>query len=536
MYCRKSSESEERQVLSIESQVKELSELAARLNITVSEILTESQSAKCPGRPVFNALMGRVYRREITGIIVWKLDRLSRNPIDGSAVIWAIDQSKLERIITPSASYCNNSNDKFVMNLDLGMAKKYVDDLSDNVKRGNRMKLEKGWLPGPAPTGYLNDLENKTIIPDPERFPLMRKMWDLLLNGTPPMMIHRIVNNEWGFRTRKRRRMGNKPLSVCEVYKIFRFPFYYGLITRKEGVFLGKHKKMITEEEFWKAQELLGRKGQPRSQTHEFAFTGLIRCGECGSMITAEEKDNHYGTHYVYYRCTKKKECHVCRQRYINLKKLEDQIADYLERIYVPKKLLDIALEYLAECAKQEDEDHQSVRKSQAKAINDCGQRITTLNRMRINNLIDDEEYLSEKKTLLVERMRLEEKAHGSMTGTETQSESPEEMITFASTARMRFVKGTIQEKRCIFRRIGSNFFLRDKKLTIKAKKAFVVLEKGLRGVGGENDWLELFRKGLAEPQISFSNAQIIKWHAVVEDVRTFLKQNQAAENIERRR
>ena len=120
--------------------------------------------------------MGRVYKGQIKGIIAWKLDRLARNPIDGSAIIWAIDQGKLEKIITPSATYCNNSNDKFVMNLDLGMAKKYVDDLSDNVKRGNKTKLEKGWLPGRAPLGYLNHPTERIIIPDPKDFS-GQKMW-----------------------------------------------------------------------------------------------------------------------------------------------------------------------------------------------------------------------------------------------------------------------------------------------------------------------------------------------------------------------
>ena len=101
------------------------------------------------------------------------------------------------------------------MNLDLGMAKKYVDDLSDNVKRGNKTKLEKGWLPGRAPLGYLNHPTERIIVPDPERFPLVRKMWDLLLAETRPLKIRAIANNEWGFRTRKGRKTGNTPLSVA---------------------------------------------------------------------------------------------------------------------------------------------------------------------------------------------------------------------------------------------------------------------------------------------------------------------------------
>jgi len=299
IYCRRSSESEERQILSIESQEKELKELAKRLKLDISEILTESQSAKYPGRPVFNNPMKQVYKGQVKGIISWKLDRLARNPIDGSALIWALDRGKISEIITPHNTFLNNSNDKFLMQLEFGMAKKYVDDLSDNVKRGNRTKLENGWIPGIPPLGYLNEPKERTIIKDPERFALVRRMWDLLRQGTGPSRIQKMATNEWGLRTRVHKKTGGQPLSINSLYKIFGTPFYYGLIKRKEGVFKGKHEPMINEEEFWKAQEILGRKGRPRPRKHQFAFTGLIRCSECGSMVTAEEKDNKYGSHYI---------------------------------------------------------------------------------------------------------------------------------------------------------------------------------------------------------------------------------------------
>lgn len=202
----------------------------------------------------------------------------------------------------------------------------------------------------------------------------------------------------------------------------------------------------------------------------------------------------------------------------------------------MPKKLLDIALKHLAESLKQDHLDDTSVRKSLEKAVHDSEQRITNLNRMRINDLIDDEEYRAEKQKLLSERIRLEENGNGNITGEEKPDESPEEMITFASAAKMRFRAGTVQEKRSVFRRIGSNFFLKDRKLEIKARKALIILEKGLRGVGGENDWLELLRKSLLEPQITLSEAQIMKWWAVVEDVRTCFKENQAVKTTEIRR
>jgi site-specific DNA recombinase len=144
IYARKSTESEDRQVLSIDSQVKELKALAQSLGLEIGEILSEAQSAKAPGREVFSRLMKRAYQGQVKGIISWKLDRLARNPLDGGNLIWALEEKKIEEIVTPQRTFSNTGNDKFWMQLEFGMAKKYVDDLSDNVKRGNRAKLELG--------------------------------------------------------------------------------------------------------------------------------------------------------------------------------------------------------------------------------------------------------------------------------------------------------------------------------------------------------------------------------------------------------
>jgi DNA invertase Pin-like site-specific DNA recombinase len=103
IYCRKSSEAEDRQVLSIESQTRELEQIAAKLNLPVTEILTESKSAKDPGRPVFTSMMRRLNRGEAAGIICWKLDRLARNPVDGGSIIWAIKQHGI-KVMTPAQS------------------------------------------------------------------------------------------------------------------------------------------------------------------------------------------------------------------------------------------------------------------------------------------------------------------------------------------------------------------------------------------------------------------------------------------------
>ena len=298
IYCRKSSEAEDRQVLSIESQTRELKELAAKLNLPVVEVLMESKSAKDPGRPVFNAMMQRLYRGEAAGIICWKLDRLARNPVDGGSIIWAIKQHGI-RVMTPAQTYAREDDNIILMYIEFGMAQKYVDDLSKNVRRGLKTKTENGWYPGIAPLGYLNNTEKltgqNTLIKDPDRFPLLRRMWDLMLTGlyTPPRILD-IANKDWSFRTRLTKKLGGKPLCRSAIYQMFTKPFYYGWFEYPKGSGLqyrGKHEPMITEAEYDRVQVLLGRKGNPRPQIHkQFSFTGIIRCGECARMVTAEEK------------------------------------------------------------------------------------------------------------------------------------------------------------------------------------------------------------------------------------------------------
>ena len=162
LYCRKSSEAEDRQILSIDSQVTELKRDAARRGLKIIDVLTEAKSAKAPGaRPVFNSMMQRLYAGEADGILCWKLDRLARNPADGGSIIWAMKQHGVT-VVTPLPTYGQSEDNVVWMYLEFGMAQKYVDDLSRNVKRGLKTKAEMGWLPNQPPLGY--DTEEPLLV------------------------------------------------------------------------------------------------------------------------------------------------------------------------------------------------------------------------------------------------------------------------------------------------------------------------------------------------------------------------------------
>ena len=338
IYARKSAESDDRQALSISSQLEELQRLARQEQLQVQHVFTEQQSAKAPGRPVFNHLCNLIEKGRVDSILCWKLDRLARNPVDGGRLIWALEQRHLTRIVTPNGSYGNTSNDKFWVQLEFGMAKKYVDDLSENVWRGIRSKLARGWLPGCPPLGYRNDRNQRTIIADPERFHLMRRLWERMLTGHYSVReLLNLATHEWRLRTRLTRKIGGTPVSLSGLHRIFHSPFYAGSIRYAGEEYPGQHPAMITRRQF-DAVQLLLRRGRTKGPSRlSFAFTGLWWCG-CG--ITAERKCSRYGHYYVYYRCTEHARTIVCAEPCIEVRVVEAQVERFLRSLTLPASML----------------------------------------------------------------------------------------------------------------------------------------------------------------------------------------------------
>lgn len=520
IYCRKSSEAEDRQVLSIDSQIAELKRIAASRGLRILEVLSEARSAKEPGRPIFNSLMRRIAAGEADGVICWKLDRLARNPIDGGTVLWAMKQHGIT-IITPSQTYRHADDNALLVYLEFGTAQKYIDDLSKNVRRGLRTKAERGWYPSVAPLGYLNsktgEKGTRTIFPDPDRFALIRRMWDLMLTGAnTPSQIRRMANNEWGFRTRPMPKLGLRPLSHAGIYRIFTDPFYYGWFEYPRGSgqwWKGSHEPMISEDEFERVQVLLGRKGKPKPAKHRFAYTGLIRCGECAGLITAQEnpqiicsacrfkfaspRKEHCPRcqisiaamkspkrlHYTYYHCGKRRNPH-CRQRAVQAGKLDEQIAGFLARIAVPTSITRYVDDYLDELAARDRALDARVRESQTRAVDECNRRLENLVRLHTSPqnadgaLLSESEYALQRSRLLRERDRVSRLLHDG----ETRDASCFIAATFkfAREAPDRFRKGDDATKREILQAVGSNLTLTDKALSIEAKKPFAILADGL--------------------------------------------------------
>ncbi len=534
-YCRKSSEDGSRQIASINDQVNAISKIVESegLNL-VAKPFTEEKSSKAPGRPVFNEMLDRIDSGEANAVLCWDIDRLYRNPVDEGRLRWLLQKGVIKVIRTPYRSFYPDDAG-LLMGVEGGRATDYVIRLSKNVRRGLQSRVSKGWRPSRSPIGYENIgvKGDKQIVTNEKTFPIIREIWDNILSGGYSVRdAVNFANNKRGLRTTVRSRSGGRPLSMAQAYKMLVDPFYYGMffwndeISGKKELIKGNHQAVVTENEFNRVQIILGRKGKAQPKTKEFAFTGLIRCGECNSSVTAEEKrqvictnckskfsnahrtdcpkchtdilemDNPTILNYTYYHCTKRV-FKTCTQRSVHLKDLESQFLNELEKITIDQEYLDVALDYLAEKQKESGKIENVSRESLQKSFDMCQKRLLNLN-MEFTSpqnanykIYSQEEFIEMKGSLMKEKNSLYEQISSVNKNFEYSLDESRKVFEFCAFAKHHFNTDDLKKKRAIFSTIGSNITLKDKKLNIQRLHPYLLIENELKSQRALNNRFE---------------------------------------------
>ncbi|MCD4693814.1 recombinase family protein [bacterium] len=542
LYARKSSEAEDQQVASIDSQVQELEKLANEHSIKIVKRFTEAKSAKAPGRSEFAKMVEMIESGEANGIICWKLDRLARNPMDGGKICWLLQLGTIQNIKTFSRDYYPTDN-VMMISVEFGMANQFIRDLSDNVKRGIRKKLAMGWCPGVAKPGYLNDKYadqgEKKIINDPKGFHLIQKMFRCIASGeyTPAEALSKL-NNEWGYRSPKRKRSGGKPMSRTTFYNIIADSFYYGEFEFPKGSgnwHKGKHQVMISREEYELIQYKMGNRlkrgmGRPHyGKSSSKAFYGIFRCHDCNSAITPDEKiqticskcktkfsskhktacpkchteinkmKNPTHLNYVYYGCADRKKKN-CNQISIESKKLDEQIIKTLKGLKISESLKNWYIENINEANDIETIDRNHIKNNLEAQCKNCEKKLDNLLKLKISPqntdglILNDDVFSKQQKKIREELNNFKNQIEKQDKRAEEWMDLSVKTFNFACYAKYHFENGTYEDKKAILQGLGSNLLLKDGKLLISLPPHLEIIKNA------NNDFREI--NGKFEPRI----------------------------------
>lgn len=452
-YCRKSTEEKNKQILSIEAQIAELREFAKRENLNVIDYITESKTAKVPGREGFAAVLKKIEKGEAEGILSWHADRLARNSIDGGKIIYLLDTGKLKSLKFPTYRFENSPQGKFFLSIAFGQSKYYVDNLSENVKRGNRQKLRRGIWPGKAPLGYYNEPKLRTIEVEPKQAKIVKKAFQLFADGSSFTDISEFLFKR-GVSWSK-----NKPLKVTSVRNMLTNKFYIGVLKYAGEYYEATHKCFISKKLFNKVQKQVENTSKPRKKGHNFPFTGLATCGECGAAITAEQQIKHYPNtrgkvRYVYYHCTKK--LGPCNQKYLREEKMEKQLINIVAKCGLHKDWQPHFADWIEKDRATEEREAESKIKTLKEEVKLIEQKLNKLLDGYLDGVIEEEIYKQKKNEFFEEKLKLEERIAKIKTDGVAWLEPMEEFINSALRAqKIARAKNKSNELKLIAQKVG---------------------------------------------------------------------------------
>ncbi len=531
IYCRKSSETEDRQVQSIETQIRELREYAEKNGLEIVDVIYESKSAHHPGRLKFNEMLTRIRKGEANAVLVLFPNRLSRNSMDAGTVIYLMDLEKLLEIRTPAKTYYNTSTDKAFLTIELAFSKKDSDDKGEHVKTGLRTRYLKGYPNGVAPIGFINDLTkekgNRGWFVDKEKFLLVAQLLKKFNTGRYSAREITRMSWEMGLLTPLHKRQGGKKLGDSYVHgTLLKSPVYAGFFFDKDKVRHELHTDMpraITEEEYWYNQTLLGNKGRPRPSVNKnsFAYTGVAKCGNCGGSITAEHKyqlicpkckkkfayknkthcpgcgiaiEKMKGPtylHYIYNHCSKKKNPD-CDEKSVWEGVIDEHMSKYFrDNLCISEGLAKWCSENIKILDNTEEQNEFEKKASIEKVLAAKRNQEKKLILMCAQGTID-EKNLADTRTVLKEDIKILEEELDSMGNVDpAKIQRALKAFEIAVGISKVFENGTVLEKKEALTETGSNLTIKDKKVSVSNAKIYSAIIKGLLEAKAKNPRFE---------------------------------------------
>jgi len=463
LYARKSTEEDDRQVLSIEAQLVELKEYAAKEKLEIVASFQEAKTAKEPGRIKFAEMLAILESGKADGIISWHPDRLARNSVDGGKIIHFVDRGLIRSLKFPTFWFEPTPQGLFMLNIAFGQSKYFVDNLRENVKRGLRQKIRNGVWPSWAPVGYANNPKTRGIDVDNDKSSKVKKLFEMYATGAYPL--NTLAN--WCEKKKLLTNAGNR-ISMSNVQHILQNPFYIGLMRYKGEIFEGTHEPLISKKLFDKCQEVMTKRGRVRpDRKHNFAFLSLMKCASCGCSITAQYAKGNGGI-YTYYRCTKKRG--ACQEKYLGENRLLAQIKNFLQKVSLSSQDTEKVLAAL------DAEEIQAKEQARGEVINLKNQlsqveaKLQKLLDVYLDDALTQKEYAAKKDALISQKVALNEKITDFETKGLSWLEPAREFVKSLNQAANLVQTDNLSELPTFLKNIGSNHILRNREFVFTPK------------------------------------------------------------------
>ena|SRR3990172_3979029 len=466
-YCRKSTDEKDKQVLSIDQQISSLKEFAVRDKLEIVEFVIEAKTAKAPGREQFAEVLKKIEAGEAQGIVSWHPDRLARNSIDGGKIIYLLDTGKLKDLKFPTFWFESTPQGKFMLNIAFGQSKYYVDNLSENTKRGLHYKLKRGIWPTKAPYGYSNNPKTREIDIDPVESKVIKKAFEMFAKGDVSFVEVTRFLAKFGIKGRT-----DKLIKIEQLKKgVLTNPFYIGIMKYAGEVVEGKHQIFISKDLFNRVQKQIIRIEKPRkgSRSNHFAFSGIARCGECGAAITAEKHTKIYkngnSQTFIYYRCTKK--LIPCSQKYVQDQELEEQLRKQMLKLALPNNWQNDWEKWLEKDKTLEEEKAEENIKKLELEVKSLEIKLNLLLDGYLEGTIEAESYKAKKNELFEKKLLLEDKIVMIKEKGSSWLEPFESfMLTAFQARKIVSDKNNCEELKDFAKSAGSNFILTNRQLS----------------------------------------------------------------------
>jgi site-specific DNA recombinase len=393
---------------------------------------------------------------------------------DGGRVIDMLDFEIIKDLKFPTCIFEHNAQGKLMLAMMFGMSKYYSDNLGEGIRRAQNRKVKSGVWPMVAPIGYRN--ENKIIVPDPERAPLVRKIFELYATGEYCLDRLMEIVNGLGLTNGSGTKFKGRPLSRTQYSRLLRNSIYYGTFWYRDEQYEGSHEPLITKALFDQCKEIMKRKSQPKvlDRFKPYVFRGLFRCGECGCFITTETQKGHN-----YLRCTKRVK-RDCSQPYTREELITDQITDLLHSVAIPDDWADWMIEQVEADKKNDAATSVQVEQAISDDIRAVEAKLDRLMIGYVDGLFNSEEYKAKKSQLLAEKQAFVEKRAVVRKNHETRFEPIIRFVLALKQAKIVASQGTDEEKCDFLKTVGSNPIITEKSLRFVPRNAWkTVVDSG---------------------------------------------------------